>query len=433
VRDVLIGLLVFGSIPFCFWRPDIGILVYIWIGLMNPHRLSWRIENAPVGLLAALATLGGIVFRGEFRRIPMKATTILLVVWFLYTTFTTLTALSPREAWIEWNRFSRILLMCFVAMMLLQTRERLERYVWVAMGSIAFFSVKGGLFSIATRGAYRVWGPMGSFIEGNNELALAEIMILPLMLYFLRQTRKRWLRLVYYASFVLTVFSILFSYSRGAFVAFAGVAFVLMIRSRYRLQAFLTVVLLGGLLVAFVPAEWKARMFSIGEYKTDQSAMGRINAWHFAANLAKDRPFGGGFRTFTKELFQVYAPNPADVHDAHSIYFEVLAEQGYFGLAIFLGIHLLTLWKLEKLRKFRPRDPALRWARELAEMLQFSLLGYLFGGAFLGLAYFDLPYYLVVTTILLEYIAHRQPVAAKVPAPEVAPPRTLGPAPATSG
>jgi len=430
MRDILVGLLVFGSVPIGLFRPDLGMLAYIWIGLMNPHRLSWRLENAPVGLAVALATLLGIVIRGEIRRIPMKSTTLLLMLWIVYTTVTTFHAVSS-TAWIEWNRFSRIILMCFVAMMLLQTRVRLERYVWVAMASVAFFSVKGGIFSILTRGQYRVWGPMGSFIEGNNELALAELMILPLMLYFLRQVKKPWQKYTYYACFILTVFSILFSYSRGAFVAFAGVAFVMMVRSRYRFQALIMVVLLGGLLVAFIPNEWKERMVSIGQYQTDQSAQGRINAWHLAINVAKTHLFGGGFRTFTKEMFLMYAPNPTDVHDAHSIYFEVLGEQGFPGLLIFGGILATTLWKLERLRKRWPRDPARAWIRDLAEMLQFSLLGYMLGGAFLGLAYFDLPYYLIVSAILLEDIAQRQPATVPVPARPRVQPSALGPAPAT--
>jgi putative inorganic carbon (HCO3(-)) transporter len=343
MRDILIGLLVFGSAPVALFRPDLGIVAYIWIGLMNPHRLSWRLMYAPVGLVVAIATLIGVAIRGEIRSIPMKATTILLVLWFIYTTLTTTTALSHVAAWKEWDRFSKIIFMCFVAMMLLQTRKRLERYIWVAMASIAFYSVKGGLFSIVTRGQYRVWGPMGSFIEGNNELALAELMILPLMLYFQRQVTKAWQRWAYWIAFVLTIFSIIFSYSRGAFVGLAGVAFVLMARSRYRVQAFVLVLVLGGLMFAFTPQEWKDRMFSIEHYQEDQSALGRINAWHFAVNVAQTHLFGGGFRTFTKELFAVYAPNPTDVHDAHSIYFEVIGEQGFPGLAIFLGILATSL------------------------------------------------------------------------------------------
>jgi putative inorganic carbon (HCO3(-)) transporter len=433
MRDAVLGLLIGGSLPICLWRPDIGILIYAWIGLMNPHRFSWRLENAPVGAAVALATLLGIMIKGEIRSIPMRLTTALLVLWVAYTTATTLSSGTP-DAWIEWNRFFRILVMSFAAMMLLQTRVRLERFIWICMASVAFFGVKGGLFSIVTRGQYRVWGPPGSFIEGNNELALAELMILPLMLYFLRLAKKGWPKIAYYGAFLLNLVSIIFSYSRGALVAFAGLCVVLMARSRYRFQALIMAVILGSAALALSPVEWRDRMFSIKEYKVDESAQGRINAWAFAINLAKDHPFGGGFRTFTKDLFQVYAPNPTDVHDAHSIYFEVLAEQGFPGFAIFLAILFGTLWRLEQLRGRFRKDPERRWIRDLAEMLQYSVVAYMFGGAFLGLAYFDLIYYLVISGVVLDHIARRELEAARVrarPAPEMRDQIDPAPIPAT--
>jgi probable O-glycosylation ligase (exosortase A-associated) len=162
-------------------------------------------------------------------------------------------------------------------------------------------------------------------------------------------------------------------------------------------------------------------MFSIRDYQEDQSAQGRINAWHFAFNLARDRLFGGGFRTFTPDLFAVYAPNPSDIHDAHSIYFEVMAEQGFPGLLIFLAILFGSLWRMERLRKWFRKDPERRWIRDLAEMLQYCLVAYMLGGAFLGLAYFDLFYYLVISAILLEFLAQREAAVARVRAKATAP------------
>jgi probable O-glycosylation ligase (exosortase A-associated) len=295
------------------------------------------------------------------------------------------------------------------------------------MASIGFFGVKGGIFSLATGGNYRVWGPDGSFIAGNNELALAELMVLPLMLYFAHRAKRHWVRVLHWGCFVLTTISILFSYSRGAFLGFAALAFVMIVRSRYRVPALGMAALLAALLFAVAPASWTDRMFSIKDYQTDESAMGRINAWHFAANLASDRIFGGGFRTFTREWFIVYAPNPTDVHDAHSIYFEVLGEQGYPGLVLFLAILGTTLWRLERLRKRGGGEGGRAWYAELAEMLQFSVIAYSVGGAFLGLAYFDLPYYLIIASLLLEFVVDRQEreperdEAPIVPAPGAAP------------
>lgn len=430
MRDNLLAVVFLALLPLCLFRPYVGIQVYAWIGLMNPHRLTWRLENAPVGLAAAVATLLGAVMTGALRPIPFRDTTVLLITWLVYTTTTTFNAVSPIDAWDEWNRFARIIFMCFVAMMLLQEKKRLLSFLFVCMGSVAFFGVKGGAFSLATGGSYRVWGPPGSFIEGNNELALAELMILPLMLFFARQAKKGWPRLASYAAIVLTIMSILFSYSRGAFLAFGGLTLLLIMRSRYRIQSLIAVVVLVVPLMMLAPTQWKDRMFSGGGYG-DESAMGRINAWHFAYNLAKDRVFGGGFRSFTTELFARYAPNPTDVHDAHSIYFEVLAEQGFPGLFIFLAILATTLWRLERLRSSRRHRGELGWVSELAAMLQYSVIAYMLGGTFLGLAYFDLPYYIMMSAILLEYIAGKEIAAANARAKlPVAPSAPAVPAPA---
>ena len=416
MRDILVAVIILALLPFSLFRPTYGAMVYAWVGLMNPHRLSWRMADAPVGLAVALATIGGAVFTKSFRQLPMKATTVVLLLFLLYTTFTTYEALSQAEAWPYWNRFAKVLLMCFVTMMLLQDRRLLESFLWVCMASVGFYGVKGGIFSLATGGSYRVWGPPGSWIEGNNELAVAELMILPLMLYFARRVEKNWQRLAYWAAISFTMISILFSYSRGALVAFGGVAALMIVRSRYRIQAALVAIVVGALMFSLAPTSWTERMFSIGGYQQDESAMGRINAWHFATNLAKDRLIGGGFRTFTKELFLEYAPDPTDVHDAHSIYFEVIGEQGFPGLFLYLFIMGTTLARLESLRRKGRRNQAIAWVGDLAEMLQFGVIAFAIGGAFLGLAYLDLYFYLVIAAILLELVAQRELSSRAVPA-----------------
>ena len=41
MRDLVIAMIVFGSVPFTFVRPYIGLLVFFWLSLMNPHRMTW--------------------------------------------------------------------------------------------------------------------------------------------------------------------------------------------------------------------------------------------------------------------------------------------------------------------------------------------------------------------------------------------------------
>jgi probable O-glycosylation ligase (exosortase A-associated) len=161
-----------------------------------------------------------------------------------------------------------------------------------------------------------------------------------------------------------------------------------------------------------MPEQWTERMNTIQTYQEDASAMGRINAWKFAWNLAKDYPvYGGGANVFTAQLFQKYAPNPFDVHDAHSIYFEMLAEQGFVGLGIFAAIGITTLAYASRIIRLTRGHPSLEWARDLAAMSQVCLVGYALGGAFLGLAYFDLPYTVVAFVVIAGAIAEREVAA----------------------
>ena len=46
----------------------------------------------------------------------------------------------------------------------------------------------------------------------------------------------------------------------------------------------------------------------------------------------------------------------------------------------------------------------MKWAGQLAAMVQASLVGYLVSGAFLNLAYWDMPYYLMVAIVVTRYL-----------------------------
>ena len=103
-----------------------------------------------------------------------------------------------------------------------------------------------------------------------------------------------------------------------------------------------------------------------------------------------------------------------------SIYFEILGEHGYVGLALFLGILGLTWLKCGSIIRFAKRNPDLIWARDLASMVQVSIVGYMSAGAFLGLAYFDYIYHLVAVVVVVHHLVTTQKstVAAGAAPPE---------------
>lgn len=401
LRDLVILLVVYGGIPFMLKKPFIGVLVWIWVSLMNPHKLAWALDNFQLAQIVAIVMLTSLLIsRSEEKRMPWNTITYLLALWWGWLLVTTFSSMNPYSAWNQWSVVWKIMLTTFVIIMVLNSKERIISAAIMMMLSIGFFGFKGGFFTLISGGGYRVWGPVGTFLAGNNEVGLALIMIVPLVFFAGSLAPTRGSRAISFVGIVLCFVAVLGTQSRGAFVGAIAMGFLLAVRSPNRRSYMLIVLLLIPFAIIFMPETWSDRMASMADYKSDDSALGRINAWWMAFYLALDSPIvGGGFGAFTKLNFILYAPDPNRVHDAHSIYFEVLGEQGFVGLAIFLSLGIATLAKAESLRKQTVAIPELLWMHVLATMVQLSILGYAVCGLFLGLAYFDLYYMLVALVV----------------------------------
>lgn len=192
MRDLLISAIVFGSIPFILARPYIGILVWSWIGYMNPHRLAYGFAyDMPFAQIIALATVVAILFSKEPKRIPVTGLTVTWIVFILWLIVATQFALYPADARVYLGSVLKIQFVTFLTLMLITDRRRMDMLIWVIVLSVGYFSVKGGLFTLLTGGASRVYGPRGGMIEENNALALATLMIIPLMHYLHQHAKRR--------------------------------------------------------------------------------------------------------------------------------------------------------------------------------------------------------------------------------------------------
>ena len=418
MRDYALLAFMIGALPSALIHPVYGIYLWTWISVMNPHRLTWGFTyNMPFALYTALATFVGLILTKDRRRMPIAAPTIALALFLAWIVIGYPFSFFPAGSYEMLNKVVKIQLMTFVAAAVIVERRHVRWLVWVLTVSLGFFGVKGGLFTIRTAGAYKVWGPPGSFIEGNNELALALIASIPLMWYLLETSAKRWVKVGLATAMVLTALAALGSYSRGALLAIAAMAITLWWYSKRKALLGLILITLAPMLVAFMPGAWDTRMRSILNYAHDGSAMGRINAWWNAWNLAKDYPlFGGGFDIAEPSVFARYAPNPTDIHAAHSIYFQVLGEHGFVGLFLFLLIWWFTWRTAVWIREHTTPGGEHRWAFHLAAMAQVSLVGYFVGGAFLSLAYFDLPYYIMVLLVATRWIIENEAQSVLAPA-----------------
>jgi probable O-glycosylation ligase (exosortase A-associated) len=225
--------------------------------------------------------------------------------------------------------------------------------------------------------------------------------------------RNRFVRYGLVAAMVLSGLAALGSHSRGGFLAIGAMLAFFWLKSRHKSMTGLVIIMLIPVAIGFMPEKWSERMKSISEYEQDESALGRINSWKMAINLVTDRPLlGGGYAIYTRAVFDTYASESSLIRSAHSIYFQVLGEHGVVGLVLFLALGALA-WRDANSVIRDARDKAsLAWAADLARMVQVSLVGYAVGGAFLNLAYFDVPYnllvVLVVARLLVREAAARQ-------------------------
>jgi len=392
MRDLFVTLVVLGLLPAVLFQPWIGVMLWSWIGYMNPHRLAYGFAtDFPFAMLIALFTLTGVLITKEAKKIPWTRETIILTVFIVWMFITTVFAVHDSLAWVQFQKVIKIQIMTFITLMIMGSQKRLTYLAWVITLSIGFYGIKGGIFTITTGGGFRVQGPLGTFIGGNNEIGLAMIMIIPLMRFLQLQAQQVLIRHGMTIGMLLTFVAVLGTQSRGALVGVSAMVLFLVLKSRKKFLFLALLIMTAPIAYNFMPESWHDRMSTIQTYEQDKSAMERIGAWTFAFNKALERPLnGGGFEVFAGRT------------EAHSIYFEVLGEHGFVGLGLFLSLGFLTWFSGSWIARKTKKVEELKWCYDLASMLQVSIIGYAVSGAFLGLAYFDLFYHLVAMMVLTK-------------------------------
>ncbi len=410
MRDIVLLAIVIPAFVLALRRPWIGVILWTWLSIMNPHRYTWGIAySAPLAAAAAGCTLIGLLMTKD-RASPFKGAPVnWLFAFMAWMTLSWLFGVNVEGDYEQWKKVMKIDVMLLVALMLLHSKQHILALVSVCAASLALLGAKGGIYTLASGGGGRVWGPPGSFISDNNEFALALVMTIPLLRFLQLQVQKPLAKRLLLVTMVLCAVSALGSQSRGAMLAISAMAVTMWWRGKgNKFQVGVLVAIVAITLVAFMPDEWSNRMSTIQTYEEDGSAMGRINAWWAAWNMAQHYPFGVGFKPATGELFALFAPNPGDVKAAHSIYFQVLGNHGFAGLALFLGIWVSS-WRVAGwLRAQKGVLAGNQWTVDLGAMCQVSLIGYLVGGAFLSLSYFDLPYNIMAMLVLTRVWVAKQ-------------------------
>ena len=389
-----------GSALAGFTRPWIGVLMLAILAYLNPHRYAWGFSlNMPVYYVVFVATAIGIVLHWRERQpFPWTRETrlfVMLLAWFTLTTFWAPDFPGPaREHWVK---VMKIYVGIFPTFWLINSRDRLRWLVIIIVLSFGLIGLKGGIFALGTGFQYRVYGPDNTFYDGNNELALALSMMLPLFLLCAKEVQNKNAKLFFYAVFFFSICSIISSWSRGGLLTLCVVLGSIVLFGNRKFLAIPLLFFAVVLVLPNLPEEWFDRMHTIETYQEDASVQGRFEAWKFAVNKAVEHPLtGGGFETFR-----------AAYVDSHSAYFQILGHHGFVALFMWLSLLFGTIVALERLRRQALMLDDVAWIQDYARAVQISLIGYAVGGAFLGVAYWDIFYHLVALCVLLKVMLHK--------------------------
>ncbi|GGE91691.1 putative O-glycosylation ligase, exosortase A system-associated [Sphingomonas prati] len=453
MRDLgLIGFLT-ALILFGFRRPFLFVLAYAYVDIVSPQRLAYYLLNSvPVSLICvALAVLGWAVADDKSgARFGIRQSLMLTLL--LYCFWTTLTADFPVEALTKWGWVWKAMAFAIFLPLTLRTRLRIESMALFLVLSASSIIVVGGIKTVVSGGGYGVLNLMidnNSGLYESSTISAVAVAIIPLILWLARYGTiypRGKLVTAYAAALIFACLLIpVGTQARTGIICIAALA-VLMLRSVQRRVLYVAGIAVAlSIAVPFLPESYTQRMDTIQGYKADNSASTRIAVWKWTLGYVGQHPFGGGFEAYRQNrlvIDEVKTTATADgtststtqAFDAgrayHSSYFEMLGEQGYPGLILWLTLHALGLIRMEVLRRKYARAPDEDgWIAPLATALQHAHLIYLIGALFVGIAFQPFIYMLVGLEIGFDAFLRRTRSPAKVgfarPAPKVRKPQPV--------
>jgi probable O-glycosylation ligase (exosortase A-associated) len=404
MRDLVLLVLLTAGCAWSLREAWVGTMMWTLVSLGSPHIFfGYAAAGWPVSMAVAICTLVGMLFTKD-RTNPFRHTVIVLYAMLtLWMAIGLPFSFAPEQSYESFDRTLKIAVMLIITVALIDTREKLNAFIWVNALSLGFYGIKGGIFTITSGGSSIVLGPGGFTLE-NNAFALAEIVVLPLFRYMQLQSKSKWLRRSLGVSMALIAISALGSQSRGAMLGLAAMTAYFWLKSPNKGRWGIVLIVALFLVLALMPEAYWERMNTIKTYDEDASSQGRINSWWAAFNIANDKLLGGGFRTNIAWVYERYAPNPKMLYVEHSIYFQMLGEFGWIGLFLFLGLGALTWRNAQRMINFGKLSSTHLWAAQLGASVHVSMIGYAVTGAFLSMALFDLPYNIMaITTLGLKF------------------------------
>ena len=262
--------------------------------------------------------------------------------------------------------------------------------------------------------------PESLFYRGANDLAIALDLIIAGLLYKILRGQS-FSRLFHAALFGLSIYFLIKTGSRGAFLGLVAIGLVIFIFSRYRAFMMLMAVL-GILMIPLLPSHTIARLTSIVYNPSEklQQATSADEAANIASQMQRQHLFWKSLEfTFTKPIFGVGPGQFIEAlwgkavetqqHEAalgtHNTYTQVSSETGLPGIIAFVAVIVICIRTSYRVYRRTMNIPALEELSILALVQLAMLTSYAVNIAFHHLGYSGVLSLLIGQTIVLANVA----------------------------
>ncbi|TDF37295.1 putative O-glycosylation ligase, exosortase A system-associated [Alteromonadaceae bacterium M269] len=427
MRDVLVVSLFLAMIVVAFRKPIGGLCVWVWTSFITPNFFLYGFGNSiRFNLIAALMTITSFMMFTQKKEITKHSLATTVYVFFGWSLITAIFAIhdSPDIAFIS-DAFFRAMVL-FVFILFIIKTENQFRVICIAFClSLGFYSVAEGLKYFLSGGGHRIVGPANSALTDNNHFALGINMMIPFLLALHAEFKQKYLKLAIVGVILTSILTVMGTNSRGGFIGLMVIGGFYFLHSKKKLLIITLVLILGGTVISLVPDNYFARIDTINNAQEDLSFLGRVVAWKQSILIALDNPItGGGFNAVqTASVWYTYAPDfdttwlmntphpiETGVKAAHSIYFQVLGDQGFTGIILFCFMLYFSIIKSYGVMKYRPPDSNGErvWVNSWGQACFLSMVVYSIGGALLSLAYFELLYLVLALICVLDAEVKKQ-------------------------
>jgi probable O-glycosylation ligase (exosortase A-associated) len=407
-------------------RPFLFALAYIYVDTVSPQRLSYHLLNSiPLSMIVAVLAVAGWAVSDPKDRLSFSARQGLIVLLLAYAGVTTFNADFPADAAEKWDWAWKALAFAVFLPLTMRSRLRIEAIALFLLLSASSIIIVGGLKTAMSGGGYGVLNLMidnNSGLYESSTISTIAIALIPIILWLAKYGTifpPDWRVKSFAGALIFACLLMPIGTEARTGLICIGVLGILLLRDVKRRLLFIgAACALGAAAIPFLPSSFTNRMETIQGFAGDQSANTRLAVWAWTWDYAQSHPFGGGFGAYRSnhilvetvstqsngDTTTVTTQTEADESRAyHSAYFEMLGEQGFPGLIIYLLIQGIGLVRMEVLRRrYRKQEGDRAWIAPLATALQHFQLIYLIGSIFVGIAYQPFAWLMLAVQIGLD-------------------------------